>query len=402
MAEMMEEEFYNRLFMYPSDYHYLKAIIKAIDLDEKELWRLYSLMGAQELANTLPLANYKNFRYDENMPQEFRFNLHTHSTYSDGSLSVREWLDNANKIADERVKIKDNLPAFTIALTDHDCIDGTKEIVKILVSQPEKYRNLRVVLGAELGAVWKDESVQRIPFEYELIWFALNPFDKKISDFLTEHHKSRVNAVKEVIRILADKFPEAGLNYEDACIMKPLLGKNQGLGFYNRVNSYVISKIQDESKYAEIYDTCRKFNELFVVEEKFDPFQSTDDIFRLLRETGFGFLGIAHPQKINTSKFIKPEFEQQNYNNGKNPAYELIYKWLNMLRSKGLKAMDINYQFNDDDMIRAQRMLLNEEAIDENFVTYQWLKLFKDYADKYGILASGGYDTHGKDLRTRR
>lgn len=402
MAEIKTEEFYNRLFMYPSDYHYLRAIAEAIDLEDKQLWRLYSLMGAQELANTLPLAKYQNFRYDENNSDEFRFNLHTHSSYSDGSLEVADWLEKARCLADERSEINDKLPAFTVALTDHDCVDGAKKIVKILVAQPEKYRNLRVVLGAELGAVWKDESVQKIPFEYELIWFALNPFDKKIGDFLDEHHNKRVNAAKEVVRILAEKFPEADLNYEDACKMKPLLAKNQGLGFYNRINSYVTSKITDESKYVEIYDVCRMFNNPFAVEEKFNPFQDTDDIFQALRESSFGFLGIAHPQKINTAKFIKPEFEQQCYNEAKNPAYELVYKWLNMLRSRGLKAMDINYQFNDDDMIKAQKMLLGEEAIDENFGTYHWLKLFADYADKYGILSSGGYDSHGNDLRAKR
>ena len=132
MDEVIKEEFYNRLFMYPSDYHYLKEIAKSINLEEKDLWRLYSLMGAQELANTLALASYKHFRYDENSKQDFRFNLHTHTNFSDGSLCVNEWLENACKIADERSEDKGCLPPFTVALTDHDCIDGAKEAVRIL------------------------------------------------------------------------------------------------------------------------------------------------------------------------------------------------------------------------------------------------------------------------------
>ena len=388
--------------MYPSDYHYLKEIAKSINLEEKDLWRLYSLMGAQELANTLALASYKHFRYDENSKQDFRFNLHTHTNFSDGSLCVNEWLENACKIADERSEDKGCLPPFTVALTDHDCIDGAKEAVRILVTNPEKYKNLRVVLGVELGAVWKDESVQKIPLEYELIWFSLNPFDKKIDDFLTDHHNKRLNAAKEIIRVLANKFPEAGLNYEEACEVQPLLRENLGLGFYNRINFYATYKIKNDNCNAKIYDICKMFNNPFVVEETYDPYQDTNDIFCLLRDSGFGFLGIAHPQKINTSKFIKPEFEKQCSSENKNPAYELIYKWLNMLRSKGLRAMEINYQFNDDDMISAQKMMFGEKEINNDFATYHWLKLFADYADKYGILASGGYDTHGKNLRARR
>lgn len=387
--------------MYPSDCYYLKAIAKCIDLQENDLWRLYSLMGAQELANTLPLSKYQNFCFNENKPKEFRFNLHTHTNFSDGKLSVVQLLENARKLADERTKDKSLFPAFTVALTDHDCIDGSKEIIKILVKEPEKHQNLRVVLGAELGAVWKDKRVQKIPLEYELIWFALNPFDIKIEKFLVEHRNKRINAAKEIIRILANKFPEAGLNYDEACEAQPLLRDNFGLGYYNRINLYVTSKISDENYYSEIYDICRMFNNQFDVEEKYNHHQDSNDIFQLLKESGFGFLGIAHPQKLNASKFIKPEFEHQCYSEGKNPAYELVYKWLNMLRTKGLRSMDINYQFNDDEMISAQKMLYGEKEVDNNLATYHWLKLFADYADKYGILASGGYDTHGIDLRAR-
>ena len=108
MDEVIKEEFYNRLFMYPSDYHYLKEIAKSINLEEKDLWRLYSLMGAQELANTLALASYKHFRYDENSKQDFRFNLHTHTNFSDGSVSLESLLEKMT----ERVDF--------CAVTDHD------------------------------------------------------------------------------------------------------------------------------------------------------------------------------------------------------------------------------------------------------------------------------------------
>ena len=401
MAEIVKEEFYNRLFMYPSDYHYLKKIAEAVKVDDGDLWRLYSLMGAQELSNTLPLARYQNFRYDARNPQEFCLNLHSHSNASDGVMSAQEWLESGVALAQTRADKRDNLPPFTAALTDHDCVTGAQEIVKLLVANPQKYKNLRVVLGAELGAVWKMPEIQKIPLEYELIWLALNPFDKKIENFLQEHHKKRANAAKEVLNILRAEFPQADLTYEEACQFQPLLKKNQGLGFYNRIYLYATAKIKDESRYKEIYDICKKFNTSFKVEDQFDPYQNTDDIFLLWRESGFGVLGIAHPQKLDAAKFIGSDFAEQCCKEGKNPAYELIYKWLDMLRSKGIKAMDINYQFNNDDMVKAQNMLLGEESLDNNFGTYHWLKLFVDYADKYGILPSGGYDSHGKGLRAR-
>lgn len=400
MDEITKNIFYNRLYMYPSDFCYLKELAKNLRMKESELWRLTSVMGAQELANTLPLVNYKNFCFDDKSPFDFRFNLHTHSKYSDGAMNIDEWLNNAAILANERANIRDDLPPFTVALTDHDCIDGNLEVLKLLIKNPDKYKNLRVVLGCELGAVWMNSNVQRVPLEFELIWFGLNPFDKNITDFLLLHHKKRVAATKGIINKLNLRFPDADFSYEEACKKQPLLYKNQGLGFYNRVYTYAVDKLANEVLNGEVYSICRMYNDTFGGNDKY-PGQKIDDIFNLVRCNHFGFLGIAHPQKLNASKFINDEFANKCNQEGKNAAFELVMIWLDMLRRKGLKAMDINYQFDNGELLRAQQMLEKKITIDNNFAAYHWIKLFAEYAEKYAILCSGGYDSHNKDFRTR-
>ena len=81
-----------------------------------------------------------------------RINLHNHTKASDGKLSLLEMLEQARKWADA-IAIKNNSnekSAFVWGLTDHDTMDGAKEVVKIISQNPEKYKNLKIVLGVNL------------------------------------------------------------------------------------------------------------------------------------------------------------------------------------------------------------------------------------------------------------
>ncbi len=135
--------------------------------------------------------------------------------------------------------------------------------------------------------------------------------------------------------------------------------------------------------------------------ENVNPYQDTDDIFALFQKSGFGFLGIAHPQKINVGKFLKPEFVTDCQNRGLDAGYELMYQLMMALKSKGLRALEINYQFDYPDMQYAQKMLLGQVAVDENNGSYHWIKFIADFATQYGLLKTGGYDTHKTKITAR-
>ena len=67
--------------------------------------------------------------------------LHAHTNYSDGKLSVNELLDRA---------IKRNIDI--IAITDHDCVDGSKEGFYTT-------KDIKVIYGVELSTELNGESV---------------------------------------------------------------------------------------------------------------------------------------------------------------------------------------------------------------------------------------------------
>ncbi len=399
--EQIKKDFENRMFMYPSDMHYISAIGNAIGLKQDETWRLFSIMGAQELADTLPLAQYRNFQALGDQDLDFRFNLHLHTHYSDGAMTVPELLEQAKQLADARAFINDNLPPFVLAITDHDCIEGAQEAVHIISKAPEKYKNLRLVLGSELGAVWKAPQMQSIPMEYELLAYGLNPFDKDLNSFLALHQERRVNAAIQLITLLQEAYPSVHISYKDACQFEPLLAKNQGLGFAGRIYRYAASKLDNAMENHNLYQLTHQFNHSFMPPENVDPYQDTDDIFALFQKSGFGFLGIAHPQKINVGKFLKPEFITDCQNRGLDAGYELMYQLMMALKSKGLRALEINYQFDYPDMQYAQKMLLGQVAVDENNGSYHWIKFIADFATQYGLLKTGGYDTHKTKITAR-
>ena len=260
--ETLKQVFWDRLFFYPTDAHYIQALASNLELKKGEEYRLFSVMGAQELSNTLPLATYRNFQAFRPNDPLFRFNLHLHTEASDGAFKVKELLEQAAAYADIIAPLvkKDGMPPLTIAVTDHDCMDSLIPVLKELTRHYEKYQNLRIVLGIEMGAVWKEQTMQRVPMEYELMFYGVNPFDVSIQDFLQSHQEKRNAARDEIIHRLSERYPFFGISKEDAFAQDPLLLKNQGLGYAERLTKYAISKVADTTQNEEIKRICHSLN----------------------------------------------------------------------------------------------------------------------------------------------
>lgn len=97
-----------------------------------------------------------------------RYDLHTHSNFSDGSDTVDKLLDHA---------LEKNLSGLSI--TDHDTIDA-------YLSAPLKAekRNLQLLPGVEISSVHKEHSVHLLVYS-----FSLN--DQKFKSFIREQQEMR-------------------------------------------------------------------------------------------------------------------------------------------------------------------------------------------------------------------
>ena len=167
--------------------------------------------GQEEINDSYPLTNVEN--------RTFGANLHIHTTDSDGEMSVEELLNQATKYADLYVK-KNNKP-FVIAITDHNTISSCKKALEIIAKNPNKFKNLRVVLGTEIST--KEDSIYdyklKKPEKFHILALCIDPFEEKLNNFLNYMNEGRKNpmnpktvTVEDVVTAIENQ-PKAYLSY---------------------------------------------------------------------------------------------------------------------------------------------------------------------------------------------
>ena len=161
------------------DLEYKKAIIKSSLNPLYKLENLRPLIGEEELTKFIIENNSNGAIYTPSSENRvngvFRANLHTHTTNSDGLMTVKDLLDKAQAYAKEY--IKDGY--MLIGITDHNTVLGAKEIIKILEKYPNRYPNLKIVAGMEIFTAYKNSKyspAENVPI-HVLAW-CINPYDR--------------------------------------------------------------------------------------------------------------------------------------------------------------------------------------------------------------------------------
>lgn len=197
----------NRSF--PEDEPFRRKILADAGFDPELHARIRSIIGPAEIRAIIRAFRHKVSCYQpgvrpvgherdadshqlENVEScRFRANLHVHSRHSDGRLSVPAILHQAAAYADRVAeKLTTAAPApfapFTVGIMDHNRIDGCVEAIQKVFENPEPYRNLRIILGAEITV-----RINRI-YQFQLkekrhahfLLTGITPQDPKLTDFL--------------------------------------------------------------------------------------------------------------------------------------------------------------------------------------------------------------------------
>jgi len=146
------------------------------------------------LKNKLNPENFSTGKNFENVKDgTFSINLHIHTQYSDGDFSVQELLDQTAKYADYRLTKGYSDPVI-ISVTDHDTLSGTKEALKIIAEDPEKYKNISFVTGIELNSFFYKENKQRK--QLEVLVYGIDLLG--LSDFVQKIRQININYIKEL------------------------------------------------------------------------------------------------------------------------------------------------------------------------------------------------------------
>ena len=155
---------------------------------------------------------------------DFCANLHIHTHYSDGILTVDE-------IKKQSLKI----PNMLTAITDHDTVDGVKELVSYDCEAD-------ICPGIEISTVGINFPKQPKPLSIHLLVYGINPFDKKLNEFLDYKRDLKLQLAKDTIAKLDEKLPEYGFNLEEASQCHPMISKGQD-EVLHPLKKYTSSKI---------------------------------------------------------------------------------------------------------------------------------------------------------------
>ncbi len=113
-----------------------------------------------------------------------KFDLHNHSTYSDGKLSVKELIERAK-----------NKGLTGLALTDHDCVFGLEEAYE------EAQKNgLYLLKGVEISTFYKGETVHIVTF------FKNNIVPKEMYEYSHQLVETRINRAKKMLKNIEDIY----------------------------------------------------------------------------------------------------------------------------------------------------------------------------------------------------
>lgn len=206
------------MVMITYDIEYKMALSKALGFGENEYKRLSPLVGCDEFKKivvNLDSTCYKpgNLIYPDKLDSYdycylksgvFKANLHVHSTNSDGMISIEKILNHSAKIADRLYEKTGE--KFFLAVTDHDTLEGAKELIKKIFSDPDKYKNLKISAGVEISTIARNLKNLSRPLTIHTLVYCINPFDKKLNDFISEKARLKLGLAYQTVEMLNNEL----------------------------------------------------------------------------------------------------------------------------------------------------------------------------------------------------
>ena len=228
--------------------------------------------------------------------------LHMHTNYSDGSDTVVELLENAEKVGLE-----------IISITDHNTAMAYEDLEKIDI---EKYYSGRIIPGIEINT-----KVLGVPIEILGHGIDYQKMNEKIKEvFLPLEERNKIEAQR-----LYEKCAIAGIKFEENC-----LDNYDGTYFASKFIMSEIHKFEENKNIIdeEAWDQLRVFYRKYMSDPTGFLYINTDDLVpnfevaaNLIRECG-GLVFIPHIYEYRENSHKILEYIIKNY---KIDGFECLY-----------------------------------------------------------------------------
>ncbi len=362
--------------VYKKDEDYRAKLAQSINFSPQQL---KSVMGAEELKyileHELKPENFSTGRDFENVHKgTFRVNLHMHTQYSDGNMSVKQLLDKAADYAKGKPK------PVVVAITDHDTLSGAREAIKIIAQNPEKYKNIRFVPGIEFSAFHQVSPQDKR--QLEVVGYCVNPFktnnpkDKDVAKFVDNIRSQNENYLKGIVEGQLNKWEgDAGIAEDKLTTPEQFrkLSKYADIlgspGFLNGITDAFNKVFKQHGWQRRQNDGVDNIEKDYIKKtgnRGITPgTPSVEQITNVVNASGDGFVGIAHPGRNLGGIDLRFLF----------PAFKRL----------GVDAAEANYQYQPN-----------------NGVDYKFIKHINLAVEQANMLKTGGIDNHSDSIFTNR
>lgn len=363
----------------PKDDYKIKLVkglkeLYGISVDESALDSVVSPAEFRQFINTYSpddfsvgdynCPDFKNF-FKNVTDGNFRITLHGHSDFSDGRMTPVQFIDQAAKYGDKLAKkwSNDVLPPFLIALTDHDEICGCSEILKIISQKPNKFKNLKFVVGSEIGSAIGDNY-------FDLTALAFNPFDTELNNFITSLKDKRTITVNELIAKV-NALDNSNYTIDDLKKIgfkgKKTLQNRSGLIYVedskNILRQFYREKYGPDNEFESQIESIYKENNYMNMD-----IPSAEEVIKIVKNAG-GFLSWTHPVR----SFSK--IDDLNWHED----------FLINLVKLGVEGVEANHQYTYGQYSKIKNISGKNE-------------LYRRIAKKHDLFLSGGTDSHEENI----
>lgn len=298
-------------------------------------------------------------------------NLHSHTFTSDGRLSYLETL---------KICWKNNIGA--VAFTDHDSLPSKKAVKQL--SENRAYP-VKWILGIEITSELPKELGERTGEDLHILGLFVNPFDKRLQEYCRKYNESGLYRAKEMVK----NFKALGFEISFKDCQKQSRGKT-----FQR--PHVVAALMKKKKNLDLME---EFKEKMKKESRKDP--QVREKFRLMIKEGIR--QYPYTLFLSPDAYIKGVYVKHFYTLGFDQCVRLI-------RNAGGKAFLAHWTFRKRSVnLELVEGLLKEKRLDGLETVYNAhhqgrekevladMKIMKRLAEKYGVLESGGIDSHFKE-----
>jgi len=313
-------------------------------------------------------------RYQNVLNRTLRANLHMHTLYSDGLMSVETLLNQSIQYANSvQENIGKDFPYFIISITDHDDFRGTIEALKIIAANPDRFINIKFVTGIEFSVGLKNPNIVKSPFSADMVAYCVSPFEREIVDFVNNTKQMRYFEAEKIF----EELNKLGINdtLENAKKSLNLIKIAGSIGFFGFIRKYLNGKYKENPAFVEnkVY-----IDTLFANKQGlFSP--DADKITALVNKHG-GYIGYAHPERIHLEKLDYSKISAEKFNTQRENG---LYLLLKEAYDNGATILESNYQYT----MRHYSPQL-----------FDYIKVTNAFCGDFPQINTGGMDSHRSNI----